>query len=162
MAPTQILWKGVLMNLQFTFKGIDSSEALIAITIEKINSKISAFKSECITPRVTFSRNKDLWKIHFSARTSDGHVIDASHSGPNVYSELDIIAQRIETQLHRHKEKISSGKGNSGLSEATANWRAPARSMSWSEGSDDQGAVDAADVLKFETARRGAPWKKQG
>lgn len=150
------------MNLQFTFKGIESSEELIAITLEKINSKINAFKHECIKPRVTFSRDKDFWKIHFSTRTADGHAIDASHRGPDVFSEIDIIAQRIETQLHRHKEKISSGKGNTGLSESTAKWPTPDRAMSWSEDSNDEPTVDASDVLKFENARRGAPWKKQG
>ncbi len=150
------------MNLQYTFKKMETSDALAALAMEKIDSKLKAYAGSCINPRVTFSRDRDVWKIHFSMRTGDGHLIETTHSGPNVFSELDIIAQRVETQLLRHKEKQSSGKGNSGLSEATAKWGRPQRSLSWSEGSDYDAPVDAGDVLKFENARRGAPWKKQG
>ena len=150
------------MNLQYTFKKMESSDALTALAMEKIDSRLKAYAGSCINPRVTFSRDKDIWKIHFSMRTGDGHVIEASHSGPNAFSELDIIAQRIETQLLRHKEKQTSGKGHSGLSEAAEKWSPRQRSLSWSEGSDSDAPMDAADVLKFENARRGAPWKRQG
>jgi ribosome-associated translation inhibitor RaiA len=148
------------MNLQFSFKKMDSSDALMSLAMEKIGSRINGYSSACINPHLTFSKEQDAWKIHFSMLTGDGYRIETSHIGPNIFAELDVIGHRIETQLLRHKEKLVLRKGSRGLSEAAKKWPAPRHAMSWSEGSDFD-PIDAGDILKIESTKRGNLWKAQ-
>lgn len=95
-------------EIQFTFKQMPSSQALVDLAEEKLQNKIEKFTSRPVHTHVTFSIDGLMQKIHVSMITADGHNIEAEHSGDNMYAELDIIAEKVETQLRRHKERLKN------------------------------------------------------
>ena len=146
------------MDFQFTFKKIDSSKSLMNLAAEKIAPKIRAYNAHCINPHLTFSADRGMQKIHFSMLTGDGFKIEVSHSGPDMYAELDEVANRIESQLRRHKEKLHQDKGNTGVRAASTKIPAIYCDPSWDHVLNEEQPLDASDVLKFENARKAAPW----
>ena len=146
------------MDLQFTFKKMDSSASLMDMAIEKITPRVNAFSGPCINPHVTFSAERGMQKIHFSMLTSDGFRIEVHHEGPDIYAELDEVADRIETQLKRHKEKRLHHKGDIGLRATAPALASNGEPTMWDEVLTDEAPIDAKDVLKLENARKVAPW----
>ena len=134
------------MDFQFTFKKIDSSKSLMNLAAEKIAPKIRAYNAHCINPHLTFSADRGMQKI------------EVSHSGPDMYAELDEVASRIESQLRRHKEKLHQHKGNTGVRAASTKIPPIYCDPSWDHVLNEEQPLDASDVLKFENARKAAPW----
>lgn len=146
------------MNIQFTFKHMESSKPLIDLAEEKFSSRIERFTSSPLHAHVTFSVQGLIQKIHVTLLTADGHNIEAEHEGIDMYAEIDVVAEKIEVQLRRHKEKLKSHKGASVRDLAQAN------SLSSTTEEDDQSfireeeesglenAIDAGDILNFEKA----------
>lgn len=146
------------MDLQFTFKKMDSSASLRDLAVEKLTPPIEAFSGPCINPHVTFSAERGMQKIHFTMLTSDGFRIEVTHAGPDIFAELDEVARRIETQMKRHKEKRLHHKGDVGLRATAPRLTANGEPTIWDEVLTDDAPIEAKDVLKLENARKVAPW----
>ena len=98
------------MNIQFTFKQMQSSQALADLTGAKLKAKIDRFTARPLHAHVTFSIDGISQKIHVSLITSDGYDIEAEHCGGDMYAEVDVVAEKIEAQLRKHKERLTSRK----------------------------------------------------
>lgn len=147
------------MFFQFTFKNMESSDSLMSLAIEKLESRINAFSAHCINPHLTFSTYRGMQKIHFSMLTKDGFRIEVAHSGPDMYAELDEVADRIESQLRRHKEKLHQHKGNSGIRTVASKLPGIYQDPLWDDVLNEVQTVDAADILKFENKKRETSWE---
>lgn len=142
------------MFFQFTFKRMDPSDSLMTMAIDKLEWRIRAFSGHCINPHLTFSSYRGMQKIHFSMLTKDGFRIEVSHSGPDMYAELDEVADRIEAQLRKHKERLRDHKGQTGIRAASMAMPPIYLDSDWDDVLNSPKEIDAQDILKFETARK--------
>lgn len=136
------------MDIQFTFKHMLSSQALSDLAAEKLSARIKRFTSRPVHTHVTFSLDGLHQKIHVSLITADGHNIEAEHSGDDMYVEIDVIAEKVEVQLRKHKERLKefSGEGLKGISRNLANSRSTSEEPLDTIADD---AIDAGDILNF-------------
>jgi len=132
------------MNIQFTFKQMESSQALMDLATEKLSARVERFTARPLHAHVTFSVDGLHQKIHVSMLTADGHDIEAEHAGSDMYSEIDIVSEKVEAQLRKHKERSTHKKGMS-LSEKISLLHNEAPSTDPLEA-----PIDAQDILKFE------------
>lgn len=136
------------MNIQFTFKQMSSSQALSDLFTEKLTTRIGKFTSRPAHAHVTFSVMGLQQKIHVSLTTADGRAIEAEHSGDDMYAEVDIVVERLEAQLRKHKERLRNHKRES------LKLRSYPR---LTELFADNDAIDASDILKLEQIRQRRP-----
>jgi putative sigma-54 modulation protein len=146
--------KEVFMFFQFTFKKMDPSDSLVRMAIDKLESRIQALSGHCINPHLTFSSYRGIQKIHFSMLTQDGFRIEVSHSGPDMYAELDEVVDRIESQLRKHKERLREHKGQTGIRAAAMGMPSIYRDPLWDDVLNEPKDIDAGDIMKFEAARQ--------
>ena len=142
------------MFFQFAFKKMEPSDSLMTMAIDKIESRIKTFSGHCINPHLTFSSNRGIQKIHFAMLTNDGFKIEVSHSGPDMYAEIDEVADRIEAQLRKHKERLREHKNHTGIRAATSGMSDAYLAPSWEDVLFEPKAIDAEDILKYESTRR--------
>jgi ribosomal subunit interface protein len=146
------------MKTQFTFKHMPSSQALADLATEKLEAKIQKFTSRPVHNHVTFSVDGLLQKVHVSLITADGYNIEAEHAGEDMYAELDVIAEKVETQLRRHKERLKHHNGES-IRDAFKKGAVTVASNENADESfddfDDVGpdAIDAGDILNADRKR---------
>lgn len=136
------------MKVQFTFKHMESSQALMDLAEEKLMAKVHKFTMRPLKAHITFSVEGLVQKMHVSLVTGDGFDIEAEHAGSTLYSEIDVVCEKVESQLRKHKERLKSRsaeslrKGAVLVSDDTASWN--------EQDSVDPSAIDAAEILKFE------------
>lgn len=149
------------MKIQFTFKHMESSQALADLAEEKFTSKIERLTTRPVHAHVTFSVQGLIQKIHVTLLTADGRDIEAEHSGTDMYAEIDIVAEKLEGQLRRHKEKLKSHKGPGTRNLAQAVQATVGEQGAFLNGSELEAdaAIDAAEILNFEksTQRTATP-----
>lgn len=138
------------MNIQFTFKQMASSQALSELVHSKLATKIERFTAQPVHAHVTFSVEGLNQRIHVSLITADGHDIEADHSGEDMYSEIDLVLEKVEAQLRKHKERLKAHKGESIRGNLAAIAAANGTTgESLDSLSDD--AIDAKEILNFES-----------
>ncbi len=143
------------MNIQFTFKHMESSQPLVELAEEKFSAKIDRFTSNPVHAHVTFSVQGLTQKIHITLLTADGHDVEAEHEGNDMYAEIDIVAEKLEGQLRRHKEKLKSHKGASVRDLPQKASLSPLEEDKLFIAEEELGlenAIDAGDILNFEKA----------
>jgi putative sigma-54 modulation protein len=133
------------MQFRFSFKHMESSAALQSYARDKIKVEVEKFVTKPIEVHVTFSVDKHEQHVLCVLSGGDGFKINVEHACPDMYGSVDHMIDKLVTQLKRKKEKLKDhthGKP-----------REP-----FAENEDDGGAIDAADILKYEQAlvkRRG-------
>ncbi len=134
------------MQFQFSFKHMDSSSSLESYAEAKLTEKISKFVTKPIEAHVFFSVTKQEHFAHLHLRAGDGFTTDVDSKSGDMYSSIDLMADKLESQLKKHKEKLKNHKGS----------KSPVRLVSDFEEAEGQldEAVDAADIIKYETARK--------
>lgn len=144
------------MKIQFTFKHMESSQALADLAEEKFTAKIERLTTRPVHAHVTFSVQGLLQKIHVTLLTADGRDIEAEHEGMDMYAEIDIVAEKLEGQLRRHKEKLKSHKGATarGLTQAIHATIGEQVAFFHDGKLEVDTAIDAAEILDMEKARR--------
>lgn len=133
------------MRFQFSFKHMDVSPALKTYTKEKIEGVINKFVTKPIEAAITFSVERHLHTVHCDIFGGDGFSLSVQHSCKDMYGSVDHIVDKLHTQLKRKKDRLKQHKGHS--------------TMKAFNGYDDQDdydsvEVDAADIIKYETAKR--------
>jgi ribosomal subunit interface protein len=93
------------MVFQFYFKKMQSSEALKSLSQRKLSDVIERFLGDSGLVRITFSTEKNEQKIHCYFQGWNGTVLNASGASENMYATIDLVAQKLEAQLSRHKMK---------------------------------------------------------
>lgn len=135
------------MQFQFSFKQMQSSEALTKLSQAKLTAEIEKFVTKPVDCHVTFSADKHKHTAHCSFNGGDGFTFHVEHTCDDMYSSIDQMVDKLEVQLRRHKEKLKDHKNRLGLKKDLMN----------TKNRDYEAAeIDAADILKYEQARRRA------
>jgi ribosomal subunit interface protein len=133
------------MQYHFSFKHMESSESLERYAESKLNEKISKFVTKPIEAHIFFSVTKHVHQAHLHLKAGDGFTTDVECECGDMYATIDLMADKLESQLKKHKEKLKNHK----ISPKTA-----IRLVEKSTEEPEEDAVDAADIIKYETARR--------
>lgn len=136
------------MQFRFSFKRMESSDALEQLAKQKIEGKITRFVTKPIEAHVVFEVEGPQHRVHCTVAGGDGFNIDVEATSDDMYTSVDLMADKLVTQMKRQKEKLKSHKGNSNvrnISEQVGRGKAKA---------NDGEYIDAEDILKYEEAMR--------
>lgn len=135
------------MQFQFSFKHMETSKALSDYAESKIKDKIMKFSTKPIEAHLTFSVDKHKHSAHCKVVGGDGFNLQVDALSEDMYATVDKMVDKLEVQLKKHKEKLKDHKLHDQKVE-----RLHALAGGGSQFEDE--SVDAADIMKFEAARR--------
>lgn len=133
------------MNFKYSFKHMVTSTPLESYTRKKIEDKIERFSTKPDEVHVIFSVDRHLHRVRCSIKGGDGFNIDAEYTTQDMYASVDGLAEKIEAQLKKRKERLKDHKKQ----------RAHPSHFSRNPSTQfEQADIDAGDILKYEAARR--------
>ena len=132
------------MRFQFSFKHMDTSEALQQYAREKLKVKIEKFVTKPIEVNVTFSVDRHLQHANCVLSGGDGFSVNVDHVCEDMYGSVDRMVDKLGSQLKKKKDKLKHHKNKPTVRNM------PDRG---SQGEDSY-AIDAGDIIKYEEARR--------
>ncbi len=136
------------MRFSYTFKHMESSQALMEYSQTKISEKVLKFVTKPIEAHLTFSVDKHIHKVHCDIIGGDGFNAHIDHESGDMYSSLDQLLDKLEVQLRKHKEKLKDHhKGPSAIKIA---------SQDAARDSLKEESIDAEQILQDEKIRVGA------
>ncbi|MBN2297043.1 MAG: ribosome-associated translation inhibitor RaiA [Deltaproteobacteria bacterium] len=97
------------MQLDITFKNIDSSDALKDYASKRF-SKLAKYIDRPTEVHVVLSVEKRRHKADISLN-ADGVMINAVEITEDMYSAIDMVMDKLERQIKKHKEKLQGKKG---------------------------------------------------
>ncbi|HOO37444.1 MAG TPA: ribosome-associated translation inhibitor RaiA [Deltaproteobacteria bacterium] len=97
------------MQLDITFKNIDSSDALRDYATKRL-SKIDKYIERPSDLHVVLSVEKRRHKADI-ALNADGVMINAVEITEDMYAAIDMVVDKLERQVKKHKEKVQGKKG---------------------------------------------------
>lgn len=136
------------MQFQFSFKHMSSSPSLESYAEAKISEKIAKFVTKPIEAHIFFSVTKHEHHVHLHFKGGDGFTTDVESKSGDMYASVDLMADKLEAQLKKHKEKLKNHKSTKASIRLVDGYEAKA-------GYEDE-VVDAGDIIKYETARKRA------
>jgi putative sigma-54 modulation protein len=97
------------MQHTVTFRHMEPIQSLKDYGVDKI-SKLEKYLDSVLDAEITFTSEK------FRHRTavvlsSNGLKIKAEHESEDMYSSVDLVVDKLEKQLKRHREKLRQHKG---------------------------------------------------
>lgn len=137
------------MQFQFSFKHMESSDALISYATDKISDKITKFVTHPIEAHITFAIDgrQHVAQCHVSG--GNRFTLQVEHSCGDMYGSIDKMVDKLEVQLKRQKEKMKEHKSKKSIDEVVETIQANSRGKEV-----DGEPVDAGDIVKFEKAKR--------
>jgi putative sigma-54 modulation protein len=96
------------MQTDITFKNIDSSDALKDYAFKRL-SKMDKYIDRTAEAHVVLSVEKRRHKADVTL-TADGAVINAVEITEDLYSAIDMVMDKLERQIKKHKEKLQGKK----------------------------------------------------
>jgi putative sigma-54 modulation protein len=101
------------MQAQFSFRHMESSNALRSYAEERLG-KISRYFSDPLKVHCTLSVEKISHTAQFDVTLRNGLQLHASESTENMYSSIDMALAKMERQVRRYKDRITSHKPHKG------------------------------------------------
>lgn len=106
------------MQVSVTFRHMESSDALRAHAIEKVERVVSKYLKNAVEAHVILAasrhRQQNLAEINIHASHFD---ISAHTENADLYAGIDIVCDKLEAQLRKHKDRINDRKGRASLHE---------------------------------------------
>jgi putative sigma-54 modulation protein len=93
------------MNLQLTGHHLDVTPALREYVLSKL-TRVSNHFDHVIDVKVTLSVEKLIQKVEATLHVP-GNDLHAACSDENMYSAIDMLADKLDRQVLKHKEKVS-------------------------------------------------------
>jgi putative sigma-54 modulation protein len=103
------------MLVQVTYKHFEPAQSLTQYAEQKIE-KIKKYLTEPIDVRFVLTVEK-FRQIASVTITANGHVFKIEESSEDMYSSIDKLIGRVETQLRRRKEKVKNHKSKKATAE---------------------------------------------
>ena len=89
------------MRIAFTFRHIDSSDAIKAYASEKL-AKLQKYMRAPLDAEVTLSMVRHLHEVEVVLR-SDGHTYVATQQSEDMYASIDLVTDIIDRQVRSMK-----------------------------------------------------------
>lgn len=96
------------MQIDITFKNLDSSDALKDYATKRL-SKIDKYIDRIAEAHVVFSIEKRRHKADVTLN-ADGTVINAVEITEDMYAAIDMVMDKLERQVKKHKQKLQGKK----------------------------------------------------
>jgi ribosomal subunit interface protein len=146
------------MEFRVFFKHMDSSLALYAYAEKKLGERIAKYVQDPIEALVTFRRGGEENLVSCQVIAGQGFSLTVEHAdSESLYSCVDFLSDKLDRRLRRQKEKIRSHKvrrlPDLGLYRSVSQLSAGSAAEVRPETAEASG-VDAAEVIRFEQARR--------
>ena len=125
------------MQYTVTFRHMEPSETLKGYSHDKL-LRLEKYLDAVIDAEVVMTVEKFRHKAEIVI-TSDGLKIVAEEETGDMYSAIDMVVDKLEKQIKRHREKLKDHK-------AAANKRSPQRPTEADDFRDDDYADDDPDV----------------
>ena len=96
------------MNIAVTFKHIDSSDAIKKYAESKV-LKLEKYLNNILEAHVTLSIERVDHKESGVAQiklTAKNLIVNAEEKSADIYSAIDLLLEKVEAQIKKHKEKI--------------------------------------------------------
>ncbi len=96
------------MNIAVTFKHIDSSDAIRQYAESKV-LKLEKYLNNILEAHVTLSiervdhKESGVAQIKLSAKNL---IVNAEEKSADIYSAIDLLLEKVEAQIKKHKEKM--------------------------------------------------------
>ncbi|MFA5653685.1 MAG: ribosome-associated translation inhibitor RaiA [Desulfomonilia bacterium] len=97
------------MQIDITFKNMDSTDALKDYASKRL-SKLDRYIDRPTEVHIVLSVEKRRHKADVTL-SADGVVINAVEITEDMYSATDMVMDKLERQLKKHKEKLQDKKG---------------------------------------------------
>lgn len=134
------------MQFSFSFKHMESSEALQSYATEKIQEKLEKFVTKTVSSRVAFEVERNLQHVHLTVQGGDGFNMEVNASCPDMYGSIDLLVDKLTVQLKRRKEKLKDHKNK-----PVSSLRSLPIKDDWDS---DSAPIEAEDLIKLEHARK--------
>jgi len=94
------------MRISVTFRHTEPTEALKEYATAKL-SKVKKYLEEPVEADVvlTVEKFRHIAEVNVKA---DGNVFNGTESGADMYSSIDLLADKMERQIKKHKTKARS------------------------------------------------------
>jgi putative sigma-54 modulation protein len=99
------------MQIDITFKNIESTDALKDYATKRL-SKLDKFIDRPSEIHVVLSVEKRRHKADVTL-SADGVMINAVEITEDMYSAIDMVMDKLDRQVKKHKEKLQGKKGQS-------------------------------------------------
>ena len=90
------------MRIEFTFRNIEPSEGIKTYATQKI-AKLQKYLRAPLDARFTLSTERHLHCIDLNL-TADGEVFMGTEESEDMYASIDVVIDKIRTQLTRTKD----------------------------------------------------------
>lgn len=90
------------MRIAFTFRHIDSSDAVKGYATDKLG-KLQKYLRSPLDADVTFSLERHLHQVEVQLR-SDGHTYLAHQESEDMYASIDKVVDTLDRQVRRTKD----------------------------------------------------------
>ena len=143
------------MEFRAYFKHMDSSLPLFAYAEKKLSEKVEKFVNNAVEGHITFCVENGLNKVQFHLIAGGGlKIVMGSDDEISMYSAVDLLVDKLEKKLRRHKEKMQNHKLRPADLELLNFDDMPERAPKTDTYALEE-AVDAKYVIEFEKARKG-------
>ena len=99
------------MKLSVTFRHMDPSEALKEHVEDKLG-RLKKYFPDPVRAQVVFSTERHRQKIDVSITLSNGATIQGKETAEDMYTAVDLVMDKIDRQIRRHKDKTTNRRGN--------------------------------------------------
>lgn len=102
------------MQLSFTFRNLDTSDALKDYAREKLE-RINKYFPDPIKAHIVFSQQRNhVHAIDVQITLHNGLLVKGQEATEDFHSSIDLVMAKIERQLRRYKDRIRDHKPASG------------------------------------------------
>lgn len=99
---------GITVRIQITGRGVTMQDDVVDYAEAKIG-KLDKYFSGIQSAQIIFSSQKTFRTCEVTIRAS-GKIIRAEHKGSEFKESVDIVAEKLERQVRRYKEKFQTRK----------------------------------------------------
>jgi len=136
------------MQIRFTFKHMETSQALEKYAQDKINERVIRWVTKPVEAHIFFGVDKDEHQAKCVVKGGDGFSFEVDGICSDMYGSIDLLVDKLAKRLRKQKEKIKNHKGVSNVRSL------PIARRTADSFDADALSVDAEDVIKYEKARQ--------
>lgn len=97
------------MQITVTGRHVEITDDVRAYAEDK-TSKLSKYYNRIHEIEVVLDHESDQFKVEVIVRAGHKHTFVAAETGPDTFALIDLIVDKLERQLTKHKEKNISHK----------------------------------------------------